>query len=131
MFFVGPLPKDYVFCRSPTPTPPASPVPDHIMEGDFSPQPDYKGKGFFGTCVIFKGFYFTMDHLISITSNCVTNIFNECKSVGFLFPKKDIFLINYLFFLGGGVIFELMTLKNKKGEISNFLMLTLAKNRNL
>lgn len=72
-----------------------------------------------------------MDHLISITSNCVTNIFNECKSVGFLFPKKVIFVINYLFFLGGGVIFELMTLKNKKGEISNFLMLTLAKNRNL
>lgn len=72
-----------------------------------------------------------MDHLISITSNCVTNIFNECKSVSFLFPKKVIFDINYLFFLGGGVIFELMTLKNKNGEISNFLMLTLAKNRNL
>lgn len=43
-----------------------------------------------------------MDHLISITSNCVTNIFNECKSVGFLFPKKDIFVVNYLFFLRGG-----------------------------
>lgn len=43
---VGPLPKDYVFCRSPTPSPPASPVPDHIMEGDFSPQPDYKEDDF-------------------------------------------------------------------------------------
>lgn len=101
------------------------------MEGDFSPQPDYKGKGFSSTCVIFKGFNFTMDHLISI--NCITNIFNECKSVGFLFPKKDIFVVNYLFFLrgGGGVIYELMTLKNKKSEISNFVILTLAKSRNL
>lgn len=79
--------------------------------------------------MIFKGFNFTMDHLISI--NCITNIFNECKSVGFLFPKKDIFVVNYFFFKGGGVIYELMTLKNKKSEISNFVILTLAKSRNL
>lgn len=70
-----------------------------------------------------------MDYLILI--NCIINIFNECKFVGFLFFKKVIFVINYLFFLGGGVIFELMILKNKKGEILNFLILILVKSRNL
>lgn len=72
-----------------------------------------------------------MDYLILI--NCIINIFNECKFVGFLFFKKDIFVVNYLFFLrgGGGVIYELMILKNKKSEILNFVILILVKSRNL
>ncbi|XP_062585335.1 integrator complex subunit 6-like, partial [Saccostrea cucullata] len=37
---VGPLPKDYVFSRSPTPSPPASPIPDQMIEEDFSPKPE-------------------------------------------------------------------------------------------
>lgn len=42
-FYAGPIPKDYVFSRTPTPSPPSSPVPDQMMEAEFNVDPEPPG----------------------------------------------------------------------------------------